>query len=163
MTIELKDIQRLLDAFEASDWTSVHLKVGDVEVSIGTDGSATNSVAPVASAAAAAPAAAPPPPATPATPVVEQPPAPVESVAEHSGTAILAPSPGIFWRSPSPGAPPFTEVGEQVTPESTVCIVELMKLMNNVHAGMTGTVTAILVGNGEPVEMGQPILLVREA
>jgi acetyl-CoA carboxylase biotin carboxyl carrier protein len=171
MSDELRNVQRLLEAFEKSDWTSVHLKVGDLEVSISVD---PDGVAP-APVLGAAPVARPPvapapvqnvPAAAPvATPVVTEVPAPTpaESTAERSGAAILAPSPGIFWRSPSPGAPPFVEVGQHVEPETTVCIVELMKLMNNVLAGVTGTVSAILVANGEAVEMGQPILLVRES
>ena len=71
-----------------------------------------------------------------------------------------APSPGIFWRSPAPGEPPFVEVGTRVEPDTVVCIVELMKLMNRVSAGVAGVVTALPVGNGAPVEKGEPIVYV---
>jgi acetyl-CoA carboxylase biotin carboxyl carrier protein len=74
---------------------------------------------------------------------------------------VLAPSPGIFWRSPAPGQPPFVEVGARVEPDTVVCIVELMKLMNRVSAGCSGVVTAIPVGNGMPVEKGEPIAYVQ--
>ena len=77
------------------------------------------------------------------------------------GEPVLAPSPGIFWRSPAPGQPPFVEVGSRVEPSSVVCIVELMKLMNRISAGRSGVVTAIPVGNGTPVEKGEPIVYVR--
>jgi acetyl-CoA carboxylase biotin carboxyl carrier protein len=74
---------------------------------------------------------------------------------------VLAPSPGIFWRSPAPGQPPFVEVGARVEADTVVCIVELMKLMNRVSAGVAGVVTAIPIGNGVPVEKGEPIVYVQ--
>jgi acetyl-CoA carboxylase biotin carboxyl carrier protein len=61
---------------------------------------------------------------------------------------------GIFWRSPSPGAPPFVSVGDPVTEETTVCIIEVMKLMHRVPAGVRGTVVQVAGTNGEPVETG---------
>jgi acetyl-CoA carboxylase biotin carboxyl carrier protein len=88
---------------------------------------------------------------TPAAGVVE---------ADVSGTPILAPSVGVFWRSPSPGAPPFVEVGTPVGPEDTVAILEIMKLMKPLAAGVAGTVSAILVDNGATVEYGQPLVVV---
>jgi acetyl-CoA carboxylase biotin carboxyl carrier protein len=73
---------------------------------------------------------------------------------------ISAPSLGIFWRSPLPGAPPFVDVGDEVTPDTTVCIVEVMKLMNHVKAEVTGRVVEILAENGSPVEQGQALFTV---
>ncbi len=161
MSSELNDVKRLLDAFEESDWASVHLRTGDLDVSISID---PQGVATAATAAQSAPAGAPPV----AAPVVA-----AQVVSEAAaltdthpagavGTPVLAPSPGMVWHAPSPGAPPFIQVGQQIGPETTVCIVELMKLMNKVLAGVTGIVTAILVSNGEQVEMGQPIVLIQE-
>jgi acetyl-CoA carboxylase biotin carboxyl carrier protein len=66
----------------------------------------------------------------------------------------------MFWIAPSPGAPPFVEVGSRVSADDVVGIVEVMKLMNEVTAGIDGVVTAVLVGNGETVEFGQPLVLV---
>jgi acetyl-CoA carboxylase biotin carboxyl carrier protein len=74
--------------------------------------------------------------------------------------AIESPSVGLFWRSPSPGAPPFVEVGQTVSAGDTVAIVEVMKLMNHVAAPVDGVVSAILVENGGPVEFGQPIVTI---
>ncbi|HXF30487.1 MAG TPA: biotin/lipoyl-containing protein [Solirubrobacterales bacterium] len=76
------------------------------------------------------------------------------------GTRVESPSVGLFWRSPSPGAPPFVEVGQTVAAGDTVAIVEVMKLMNHVAAPVDGVVTAILVENGASVEYGQTIVIV---
>jgi acetyl-CoA carboxylase biotin carboxyl carrier protein len=76
------------------------------------------------------------------------------------GTKVESPSVGLFWRSPSPGAPPFVEVGQTVSAGDTVAIVEVMKLMNHVAAPVDGVVTAILVDNGASVEYGQTIVIV---
>jgi acetyl-CoA carboxylase biotin carboxyl carrier protein len=75
--------------------------------------------------------------------------------------AVVAPSPGIFWRSPAPGEPPFVEVGQRVSPETPVGIVEVMKLMNQVLAGVDGTVQVIVVENGASVERGEPMVLIQ--
>ncbi len=75
----------------------------------------------------------------------------VAPVDEGEGIPVRAPLPGTFYRAPQPGAPPFVEVGDTVGPDTVVAIVETMKLMNPVHAGTSGKVTAILAGNGEMV------------
>jgi biotin carboxyl carrier protein len=74
---------------------------------------------------------------------------------------IVAPSPGIFWRSPSPGAPPFAEVGTRVDADAVLCIVEIMKLMNTITAPRSGAVVEVLAGNGEQVERGQALFRIR--
>jgi len=77
------------------------------------------------------------------------------------GTVLLrAPMVGTFYRAPEPGAPPYVEVGTRVEPDSTVCIIEVMKLMNSVPAGCAGVVTQVYVGNAEPVEYGQPLVAI---
>ena len=68
---------------------------------------------------------------------------------------MVAPSPGIFWRSPEPGLPPFADVGDVVEASATVCIVEVMKLMNHVKAGVAGTVVGVFGDNGVAVQKGQ--------
>ena len=78
-----------------------------------------------------------------------------------SGHRVTAPSVGLFWRSPKPGAPPFVEVGDEVGPDDTVCIVEVMKLMNHVRAGTAGTVRAVHPENGQMVEHGDPLFTYR--
>jgi len=74
---------------------------------------------------------------------------------------VTAPMIGTFYRAPSPGEPPFVDVGAQVEPGTVVCIIEVMKMMNAVTAGTTGTVVEVLVENGEPVEYGTPLFEVQ--
>jgi acetyl-CoA carboxylase biotin carboxyl carrier protein len=85
---------------------------------------------------------------------------PAGDAAPANGMRIESPSVGLFWRAPSPGAPPFVEVGGRVSAGDTVAIVEVMKLMNHVASPVDGVVTAILVENGDSVEFGQPIVVV---
>jgi acetyl-CoA carboxylase biotin carboxyl carrier protein len=84
------------------------------------------------------------------------------AVPEHDGdaVAIVAPMLGTFYRAPAPGATPFVEIGSVVEPDTIVCIIEVMKMMNSVHAGVSGTIAEIWVENGEPVEYGAPLFRV---
>lgn len=77
-----------------------------------------------------------------------------------NGTPVLAPTPGTFYAKPSPDSEPFVQVGDSVSIGQTVCIIEAMKLMNEVESEVAGTVTQILVGDGDPVEYDQPLLLI---
>ena len=79
---------------------------------------------------------------------------------EEVGDAIVAPMLGTFYRAPAPGAAPFVEVGSTVEPDTIVCIIEVMKMMNSVHAGFAGTIAEVYVENGEPVEYGAPLFRV---
>ncbi|HTZ04211.1 MAG TPA: acetyl-CoA carboxylase biotin carboxyl carrier protein [Gaiellaceae bacterium] len=83
-------------------------------------------------------------------------PAPVSAEAD----AIVAPMLGTFYRAPAPGEPPFVDVGSRVEPDTIVCIIEVMKMMNSVHAGVAGTIAEVYVENGEPVEYGAPLFRV---
>jgi acetyl-CoA carboxylase biotin carboxyl carrier protein len=83
--------------------------------------------------------------------------APVE---EPKGHTLKSPMVGTFYRAPSPGAPSFVEVGQSVTKGQTLCIIEAMKLLNEIESDATGTIKAILVENGQPVEYGQPLFLI---
>ena len=121
----------------------------------------------------AAPLTSPPPPAPPAA--VVQPPAPASS--EHpaqpaqraasplpaDGSAVTAPMVGTVYLAPEPGAAPFVSVGQRVEADTQVCIVEVMKLMNTIHAGRAGVVTQILVADAEAVEYGQPLFVIGAA
>ena len=80
---------------------------------------------------------------------------------EEGLAAVHPPLPGTFYRSPQPGAPPFVEVGDTVGPDTAVAIIETMKLMNPVHAGVAGTVDAILVDNAQPVEASAVLMTIR--
>jgi acetyl-CoA carboxylase biotin carboxyl carrier protein len=80
--------------------------------------------------------------------------------AEPAGHAVKAPMVGTFYRSGSPGASPFAEVGQAVKQGDTLCIIEAMKLMNEIEADASGTIKAIMVENGQPVEFGQPLFII---
>lgn len=82
---------------------------------------------------------------------------------DRNGVTIEAPLLGVFYRAPSPGAPPFVEVGTRVEPETIVCIIEVMKMMSSVPAGLAGTIAEVHVENAETVEQGQPLFRVEPA
>ena len=177
MSLTPEDIRALLRAFEASDWDEMSLAYGDTRLDVTRTGrppvasaAAAPTPIPVVAASqvpAAAPVSAAPAAASAAAPAVSAPAVPA-AAAPTTGPAaglpdghrVTSPSLGLFWRSPQPGAPPFVEVGQRVEAEDTVCIVEVMKLMNHVKAGVTGTVTAIVVDNGAMVEFAQPLVVI---
>lgn len=122
-------------------------------------------------AASELPHAVPPPPPSPPPAPAAPPPAPTPAhpgtqattAASHDQDLHIIPSPivGTFYRSPSPTADPFVKIGSNVEPESVVCIIEAMKLMNEIQAEATGEVVKIYVENGQPVEYGQPLFGIR--
>ncbi|HEX6228550.1 MAG TPA: biotin/lipoyl-containing protein [Solirubrobacterales bacterium] len=175
MEMSPETIKALLDAFDRSDWREMIVTVGEDRLHVSRDPlpETTNNAPPAAALPAAQPAQVPAPPAAAAGPVpapsagggepaaAPEPAAPAPAAEmPHEGTVIESPSVGLFWRAPSPGAPPFVEVGGRVEAGETVAIVEVMKLMNHVPSPVSGTVTSILVENGAPVEFGQPIVVV---
>jgi acetyl-CoA carboxylase biotin carboxyl carrier protein len=167
------DLKELLAAFENSTWQDMTVAVAGDSLHVSrrahADGAPPAPAGPATTGTAPSvppPAAVPPPPHAPPPDT-----SPLGSATGGSserlvgtpdapGTPVLAPSVGLFWRAPSPGAPPFVDVGTRVGPEDTVGIVEVMKLMNQVPAGVAGVVTAVLVENGGMVEHGQPLVLV---
>jgi acetyl-CoA carboxylase biotin carboxyl carrier protein len=114
-------------------------------------------------------AAAPPPAAAnadaPAAPAPLLPPAPVAAAAEDGANLVKVVSPmvGTFYRATSPDAPPFVDVGSQVQPGQTLCIIEAMKIMNEIASEVAGSVRKILVENAQPVEFGQVLFLVEKS
>jgi acetyl-CoA carboxylase biotin carboxyl carrier protein len=164
MEINQEAIRALLDAFERSDWREMTVTIGSDRLHVSrdavADGATSAPTAPVHAAPAGAPSIAPPsaPPEPPVSEAHDAP--PVERPPTPAGTVIESPSVGLFWRAPSPAAPPFVELGATVAAGDTVAIVEVMKLMNHVVAPVAGTVTAILPANGEAVEYGQPLVVI---
>jgi len=102
-----------------------------------------------------------PGPSLPAAPAAA--PAGEPAPAAPAGPTFDSPMVGTFYRSPSPDAGPFVSVGERVTAETVVCIIEAMKVMNEIQAEFPGEILEVLVENGEPVEFGQPLFLVKKA
>lgn len=169
MEMNPETIRALLDAFDRSDWQEMTITVGGDRLHVSRDAS-SNGLAPPPPPPAAAPAEAAPatasavPAEAAATPTEAAPAAPSAPPTEiPDGATVDSPSVGLFWRAPSPGAPPFVEVGQTVSAGDTVAIVEVMKLMNHVVAPVDGTVAAILIENGAPVEYGQALVVIDPA
>ncbi|MBS1879355.1 MAG: biotin/lipoyl-binding protein [Actinobacteria bacterium] len=179
MEMTPETIRALLDAFERSDWREMVVEVGEDRLHVSRDPLPAEAAAlapqapssPTAARFDGAPAASAGGDAVGGTTPEEasataggggSPAAtgPAAGAALATGTRIESPSVGLFWRAPSPGAPPFVELGGRVAAGETVAIVEVMKLMNHVASPVDGVVTAILVENGEAVEFGQPIVVV---
>jgi acetyl-CoA carboxylase biotin carboxyl carrier protein len=146
--MDLRKLKKLIDLVQESGIAELEITEGEEKVKIVKGGVVTVAAAqPVA--VAAVPAAAAAPPAAPAT----------EPEPGQEGHVVKAPMVGTFYRSPSPDAKVFVEVGQAVKEGDTICIIEAMKLMNEIEADASGVVKAILVENGQPVEYGQPLFI----
>lgn len=150
--MDIRKIKKLIELLDESGVAEIEIKEGEESVRISRQMAAVAPApvmaAPVAAApAAAAPAAAPEETAAPAA-------------EEISGHKVTSPMVGTFYRSSSPGAPSFTDVGKQVSEGETLCIIEAMKILNQIEADKSGVVKAILVENGQPVEFGQPLFII---
>lgn len=161
--VKPEDIEALIEAFQASDWDEMHLQMGEFEIFLSTDPNASPQGA--APETAAIPAALPAPATgTAATPVA---PAAGAAVAPEDAPAhwqvVTAPNLGTFYRSPKPGAAPYCEVGQQVTEDTELCLIEVMKLFTALRGGIAGTVRRICVKDGEMVEYGQPLFYIEPA
>jgi acetyl-CoA carboxylase biotin carboxyl carrier protein len=154
LELDQPTIQALLEAFDGSDWL-------EMTVSIGTDRLHVSRRVPGERAPEAAPSESEPASVlAPAAPEVVQA-QPVHTTTQQlSGTVVESPSVGLFWRSPSPGAPPFVDVGTRVSAGDTLAIVEVMKLMNHIVAPTPGMVQSVLTENGARVEYGQPLFTI---
>jgi acetyl-CoA carboxylase biotin carboxyl carrier protein len=147
--MDLRKLKKLIDLVQESGIAELEITEGEEKVKIVKGGVVSVSAAPVMAMPATAPAAAPAATATPA----EAP------DASQEGHVVKAPMVGTFYRSPSPDAKVFVEVGQAVKEGDTICIIEAMKLMNEIEADASGVVKAILVENGQPVEYGQPLFI----
>ncbi|NBP89198.1 MAG: acetyl-CoA carboxylase biotin carboxyl carrier protein [Planctomycetia bacterium] len=143
---DVRKVRKLINLMKEHDLTEIDLKQADSAVRIKRGGEVVSYSAPVAAApAAAAPAQ----------------PAPAAEAAEDTRTVVIkSPMVGTFYEASSPDSPPFIKVGDRIGAEKTVCIVEAMKVFNEIPAGVSGQVVAILVENGAPVEFGQPLIKV---
>jgi acetyl-CoA carboxylase biotin carboxyl carrier protein len=142
--MDLRKLRKLIDLVQESGIAELEITEGEEKVKIVKGGGI--SVSPVPGGA---PAAAPPPAAAPAA----------EPEPGQEGHVVKAPMVGTFYRSPSPDAKVFVEVGQTVKEGDTICIIEAMKLMNEIEADAAGVVKAILVENGQPVEYGQALFI----
>ncbi|MGQ7247537.1 acetyl-CoA carboxylase biotin carboxyl carrier protein [Halomonas sp. V046] len=153
--MDIRKVKKLIELLEESNISEIEIQEGEesVRISRHPNGGAWQP-APVAQPWATAPAQAPASaPAAAAEPAVEAGPS-------YQGNAILSPMVGTFYRSPAPGAKTFVEIGSTVKKGDTVCIVEAMKMMNQIEADRDGVIEAVLVEDGEPVEFDQPLVVI---
>lgn len=153
--MDLRKLKKLIDLVEESGIAELEITEGEEKVRIVKSGRA-----PAAAAAQMALAAPAPPAQLPASAAGAAAPPPVATDASTGGHALKSPMVGTFYRTPSPDAKPFVEIGQSVKEGQIICIIEAMKLMNEIECDKAGTVTAILVENGQPVEYGQPLFII---
>ena len=141
--MDLKDIKAIIDLMQKNGLTAFEMEKGGFRIALAKESALTPAVsyAPAPVAAAPAPAAATPAEAAPAA----------------SGKEIASPMVGTFYTSPSPESPAFVKVGQKVTPDTVVCIIEAMKVMNEIKAEVSGTITEVAAENGQPVQFGQAL------
>ncbi len=144
--MDIRKIKKLIEIIEESDIAELEIKEGEESIRISRYSAAPAAVAYAPAPVAAAPAAA----ALAAAPAEEK----------ISGHAVKSPMVGTFYRSASPGTKVFAEVGQSVQVGDTLCIIEAMKILNQIESDKSGTVTKILVENAEPVEYGQPLFII---
>ncbi|WP_080237760.1 acetyl-CoA carboxylase biotin carboxyl carrier protein [Spirosoma rigui] len=157
--MDTKDIQQLIDFISQSGLDEVNIETSDLKISVKRYGSATPVAQATPVAAAPAPAAVPAPVAAPAaTPAPAAPAAPKADTSNY--ITIKSPMIGTFYRSASPDSPLFVEVGDSVSEGKVVCIIEAMKLFNEIESEVSGRIVKILVENATPVEYDQPLFLV---
>lgn len=153
--MDIRKVKKLIELLEESNINEIEIKEGEesVRISRGSSVAAAPAVAYAAPAPVVAPAPAAAPAATAAEPAAEAAPA-------TSGHVVTSPMVGTFYRSPSPSSPSFVEVGQTVKVGDVICIVEAMKMMNQIEADKAGVVEAILAEDGQPVEFDQPLVTI---
>ncbi|MDD4905753.1 MAG: acetyl-CoA carboxylase biotin carboxyl carrier protein [Methylobacter tundripaludum] len=144
--MDIRKIKKLIEIIEESDIAELEIKEGEESIRISRYSAAPAAVAYAPAPVAAAPAIA----ASAAVPAEEK----------ITGHVVKSPMVGTFYRSASPGTKVFTEVGQSVQVGDTLCIIEAMKILNQIESDKSGTITKILVENAEPVEYGQPLFII---
>jgi acetyl-CoA carboxylase biotin carboxyl carrier protein len=153
--LDIRKVKKLIELLEESGIAEIEIKEGEEAVRISrmpTGGYVTHMQAPMMQA---------PPVAALAAPAAAAPAAAAAAPARHANEHVVAaPMVGTFYASASPGAKPFVEIGTEVKEGQVLCIIEAMKMMNQIESDKTGKVTAIMATNGDPVEFGQPLFVI---
>ena len=151
--MDIRKVKKLIELLEESGIAEIEIKEGEeaVRISRMPTGAAAAMVAPPFAHPAALPTAAMPAAATAD---------PVAAPARPNEHVVTAPMVGTFYGAPSPGAKPFVDIGAEVKEGQVLCIIEAMKMMNQIESDKSGRVTAVLAKNGEPVEFGQPLFVI---
>jgi len=144
--VDIRKIKKLIEIIEESDIAEIEITEGEESVRINRYSTAA---APIAVAAAPAPVA-----------IAAAPAAPAATASEPSGHAVKSPMVGTFYRSASPGSAAFVEIGHAVKEGDTLCIIEAMKILNQIEADKSGTIKQILIENAQPVEYDQPLFII---
>jgi acetyl-CoA carboxylase biotin carboxyl carrier protein len=156
VSLTAADVAEIMRLIEESTFDELTLEIDGIKLTLRRGGGVVSSDSPAVAAVSAQPppsASASPAPVVPAKAAVNDP----------NMQEVVAPLLGTFYRAPKPGAPPFVEVGSVVGEDTVIGIIEVMKLMNTVRAGVRGTVTDILIRDGDLVEYSEPLLRVRKA
>ena len=148
--MDIRKVKKLIELLEESNIAEIEIHEGEESVRISRQSTALPLFAQAAAPVAPAPVAA----AQPASPPVEEPPV------EIQGHVVKSPMVGTFYRSPSPGSKSFVEEGKQVAVGDILCIIEAMKILNQIESDKAGTVKKILVENGQPVEYNEPLFII---
>ena len=141
--MDIRKVKKLIELLEESGISEIEIAEGEESVRISRypkPGTVTTTAAPAAPAAA---------PAEPAVPPIR-------------GQQVTAPMVGTFYSGPAPGSKPFVDIGQEVKPGDTLCVIEAMKMMNQIESEFAGRVVSVLVENGSPVEFGQPLFVIEE-
>jgi acetyl-CoA carboxylase biotin carboxyl carrier protein len=151
--MDLRKLKKLIDLVQESGIAELEITEGEEKVRINRVGS------PGHPGMMTIPQAIAPAAAAPTTAVIAAP-AAGEAPAEPEGHLVKSPMVGTFYRSSAPGSKPFVEIGQNITAGETLCIIEAMKLLNEIEADQSGVVKKVLVENGQPVEYGQPLFII---
>lgn len=157
--MDIRKVKKLIELLEESAISEIEIKEGEESVRISRANSAPVAAPPVAAVA----------PAAPVETALQMPPSPSigklpegKSDVLSEGTVVESPMVGTFYSSPSPGSPAFVTVGQRVKSGDTLCIIEAMKILNQIESEVSGVVKAVLVDDGQPVEFGQPLIVVED-
>ena len=151
--MDIRKVKKLIELLDESGIAEIEITEGEESVRI----SRYPAGAPVAAAPVAAPLAAPAPAPAPSAPAATD---ALAEAKEEDGFEVTAPMVGTFYAASSPGAAPYVQVGDRVNEGDTLCIIEAMKMMNQIEADVSGVVKSIRIQNGEPVEYGQVLFVI---
>ena len=154
--MDIRKVKKLIEMLEESSLAEIEIREGEESIRISRASSVGRGPAVVSAAGAAPDHAAAPAAAASAASANEA----DKAAALPSGHGVTSPMVGTFYRSPNPGAPPFVEVGSEVKVGDVLCIIEAMKMMNQIESDKAGIVKAILKENGQPVEFGEPLFVI---
>lgn len=160
MDLSYDDVQKILKIIDGSSVEELHLEIGDLKLVVRKRGATAEATEFRPAAATLPPAPRPQAAAAPGEQATTPPVPPSSRRPQIAGVEVKAPMVGTFYRSPAPGAPPFVEVGSLIDADATVCIIEVMKLMNSIEAGVRGTVREIFVANGTAVDAGEVLMAI---